>query len=66
MPANTRIWARREITASVNNIYSAQAQILKVVNVYIDDHPEIAGPLELSVESLDEIIKIIQRVRGTF
>ncbi len=66
MPANTRIWARREITASVNNISSAQQHLLKVINVYIDDHPEIAGPLELTIESLDELINMIRRVRGMF
>ena len=66
MPANTRIWARREINAASNNIHSSQTHLLKVINLYIDDHPEIAGPLQLGVENLDEIIDLIKRVRGMF
>lgn len=66
MPANTRIWARREITASSNNIQSAQTHLLKVINLYIDEHPEIAGPLELAIENLDDLILMIKRVRGMF
>ncbi len=64
MPSNTRTWSRREITATVGNIQAAQTHLLKVVNIYIDEHPEIAGPLELASESLEEVINMIKRVRG--
>lgn len=64
MPRSTREWAQRECDAAVNNIEWADKHLLKVIEVYLEDHPEIAAPLNDAVEATDLIIKLIQDVRG--
>lgn len=64
MPRSTREWAQRECDAAVNNIQWAQKHLLKMVEVYLDDHPEIAAPLNDAVEASDLIAKLIQDIRS--
>lgn len=66
MPANTRTWARREILATVKNIEAGQTHLLKVVNLYIDDNPEIATNLQFVVETQNELIKLLHQTRSSF
>lgn len=64
MPRSTREWAQRDLDASTVNIHWAQHKLLKVIEVYLEEHPEIAAPLNDGVEALDLIIKLIQDIRG--
>ncbi len=65
MPRNTREWALRELDAAVNNIDWSDKHILKVVNRYLDVHPEIAKPLH-DMLSLSDILKTsIKLVRSS-
>lgn len=65
MPRTTRELALRELAASVNNIEWAEKHILKVIDRYLDDHPEIAVPL-WNLISVSKLLKeSVAKVRGS-
>ena len=45
MPRNTREWAKRELDATKGNFEWIETQLLRVVDAYVEKHPEVAGPL---------------------
>jgi ribosomal protein S6 len=55
MPRNTREWSRREIDYSVNNIKWAMYHLQQVAEVYHAAHPEIADPLNVLTEVLNNV-----------
>ncbi len=63
MPRSTREWALRELTAAINNIDWADKHLLKVVDTYLDQHPEIAHPLSMITEVTESVKQLIIGVR---
>jgi len=65
LPRSTREWALRELNASCNNVEWAEKHVLKVIDKYLDAHPEIAHPL-VNILSLTEMFKkAVLEVRST-
>ena len=63
MPRNTREWALRELDAACNNIEWSEKHMLKVIDRYLDLHPEIAKPLHDMLALSDMFKKAIKGVR---
>ena len=66
MPNSTREWARREIRSATDNFDWANTHILRVADRYVDDHPEIAQPLALASDMIDELQKMLTSVKNSF
>lgn len=65
MPRNTREWALRELDAACNNISWVEKHLLKVVDKYIELHPEIAYPLNQLLEVSAMLEDSIKSVRSS-
>jgi len=65
MPRTTREWALRKLSAADNNVEWCQIHIAKVVDKYVELHPEIAAPLLNCIELSDILRKAIMKVRGS-
>lgn len=46
MPRTTREWAKRELTAAANNLDWCDKHLLAIIDVYLEEHPEVAEPLD--------------------
>lgn len=64
MPRSTREWAQRECDAAINNIQWADKHLLKIIDVYIEAHPEIAHPLSQLLEMNQMVCNAITEIRG--
>ena len=64
MPRSTREWAQRECDAAINNIEWADKHLLKIINVYLQDHPEIAHPLSQLIEMTEMVSNAIKEIRS--
>lgn len=66
MPRSTREWALRKLKEAIDNIVWCGYHLDEVAQKYEEQHPEIATPLwELTVV-LEEIIRSITKIRGSF
>lgn len=65
MPRTTREWALRKMTAADNNIEWSQMHLAKVIERYLETHPEVAAPLLTCVDLADVLRKAIMKVRGS-
>lgn len=66
MPANTRQWSRRELEAATRNIEWAMEKVVKIADIYSTDHPEIATPLLIAIDTLSEVINLLRKTRSRF
>ncbi len=65
MPRNTREWALRELDAACNNTEWAEKHLLKVIDRYLELHPEIALPLNQALDVSAMFKGLVQRVRSS-
>ena len=66
MAHGVRTWAREEIDRAVNAIDWAGAHTVRVAERYQELHPEIADPLRLAANLLEEAQTLIGQVKGSF
>lgn len=66
MPNSTREWARREHTKAIDNINWAITHILRVAERYSEAHPEIAAPMLLIINCLEEIQGMLRTSKNSF
>lgn len=52
MPRSTREWAKRKLKEAQNQLDWAATHLVAVHTVYEEDHPEIATPISLIVDTL--------------
>jgi len=65
MPRTTREWALRKMSAADNNIEWCQIHLAKVIDRYLETHPEVSAPLLTCVELSDVLRQAIMKVRGS-
>ncbi len=65
MPRNTREWAHRKLDMVTGNLETGQCHCLEIIDKYIDQHPEIASPLNDVVQALDIIKPLLTAVKRT-
>jgi len=66
MPKSTREIAHRELKRAIGNIEWADTHLLRIADVYVDAHPEIAKPIALCSDLLDEVTKLIRQIQKSF
>jgi len=66
MPRSTREWAKRKIDSADGNLTWVITHMDEVIGVYIDEHPDIALPLEQIKQVCTELRNTLIQVRKTF
>lgn len=66
MPRNTREWAQRKIDSASNNIDWAGKHINEVMEVYKEQHPEIAAHAFSFLQSFAVIMDALTELKKSF
>lgn len=62
---NTRQIAHRKLTQAIKGFETYSLTIFEVATVYDEMHPEVSTPLFTSIEFIDEVIKLISKVKDS-
>jgi len=65
MPRSTREWALRKMLAADNNVEWCQIHLAKVIERYLETHPEVSASLLTCIDLADVLRKAIMKVRGS-
>lgn len=63
---STRQQAQRKLDAARNNLEAAGGQLATVAETYRQNHPDIAGNLDVCLELLLELDGLIEKIRHSF
>lgn len=63
MPRNTREWAMRKVDMASGNLEVSRRHLTEVIETYIDPHPEVAHPLVVAFEAIQEIEALLRKAR---
>ncbi len=66
MPRSTREWAKRKLEEAVQNLNWAGTHCYEVREKYKELHPEVSDPLDDTLNAIEMIQDLIQKIRGSF
>ena len=66
MPRSTREWAQRKLEEAIGNIEWAKQHLAEVGEKYDEQHPEVSGPILVTLETLLKVVEFIGKIRESF
>lgn len=66
MPRNTREWAHRKIDSAMNNIDWAGKHINEVLEVYREQHPDIATDALVFLQAFGAMMDTLETFKRSF